>query len=262
ARIEAETRGRLGVVILNTGSGKTMSYRADERFPMCSTFKVLAVAAVLARVDSDHEQLDRHIVYSSADLLDYAPITKQHVREGFMTLEALCEAAIRYSDNTAANLILNTVGGPSGVTNFARTLGDGITVLNRTEPSLNTAVPGDPRDTTTPIAMAHDLRQIVMGGTLTKSSRERLIKWLVACETGGNCLRAGIPHSWTVGDKTGSGGSTNTFGDSDTRNDIAIGWPPGRAPLVITVYLTESKLPADRRDAAIAAVGRIATAFA
>ena len=261
-KIEAETRGRLGVVITDTGTGKTIGYRARERFPMCSTFKVLAVSAILSRVDSGDETLDRHVSYSAADLLDYAPVARTHVGDGFMTLDALCEAAIQYSDNTAANLLLKVLGGPQAVTQFARAHGDPTTILSRTEPTLNTAIPGDTRDTTTPAAMAEDLQKFILGTALKPASRGKLTKWMVECRTGDTCLRAGIPHSWMVGDKTGSGGATNTFGDSDTRNDIAVVWPPGRAPLVITVYLTESKLPADRRDSAVATLGRMATAFA
>ncbi|MBV9148564.1 MAG: class A beta-lactamase [Candidatus Eremiobacteraeota bacterium] len=261
-KIEAETQGRLGVVIADTGSRKTIAYRADERFPMCSTFKVLAVSAILSNVDRGTENLDRHVSYSNADLLDYAPVTRTHVREGSMTLRALCEAAIQYSDNTAANLLLKVLGGPQAVTEFARAHGDATTILSRTEPTLNTAIPGDTRDTTTPSAMAKDLQMLVLGAALKPASRRELTNWMVECRTGDACLRAGIPRSWIIGDKTGSGGRENALGDRDTRNDIAIVWPPARAPLVIATYLTGSKVSSDRSDAALASIGRIATSFA
>jgi beta-lactamase class A len=257
ARLESESGGRLGVEATDIASGKAVSYRANERFAMCSTFKFLAVAAILARVDQGAESLDRHVTYTKADLLNYAPITSRHVSAGFMTLAALCEAAIEYSDNTAANLLLAQLGGPSGVTKYARTLGDRFTALNRTEPTLNTAIPGDLRDTTTPAAMSADMHRVLLGSALSAPSRRMLAAWLVRCQTGSTCLRAGLPSSWTVGDKTGLGGRTNAAGASDTRNDIAIAWRPTGTPMIVAVYLTECTLPQARRDATIADVGRI-----
>src|SRR5262245_28276903 len=153
ATIEARTGGRTGVAALDTGSGKRLDYRAEERFPMCSTFKLLAAAAVLKRVDEKQEQLDRFVSYDPKDILEYAPVTKAHLKEGGMTLGALCAAAIEESDNTAGNLLLDAIGGPPGVTNFARSLGDQVTRLDRKEPDLNSAIPGDDRDTTTPGSM-------------------------------------------------------------------------------------------------------------
>ncbi len=255
--IEKSSGGRLGVFALDTRSGRHLSHRADERFPMCSTFKVLAVAAVLTRVDVGNEQLDRHVTFGKSDLLSYAPVTSKHVAEGFMTISALCEAAIIYSDNTAANLLLGTIGGPPGVTRYARTLGDSATTLNRTEPELNTAIPGDVRDTTTPVATASDMRKILLGDALSAASRSRLSEWLAACRTGDDLIRAGLPKSWRAGDKTGMGGANNALGDSSTRNDVAILWPPNRPPVIVTAYLTESKVSAAARDAAIAGVGRV-----
>lgn len=256
-RLERETGGRLGVMALDTASGATISYRAGERFPMCSTFKFLAVAAVLAQVDRGQQQLGRHVIFTKADLLEYAPVTRAHVGQGYMTVEGLCEAAIEYSDNTAANLLLGTLGAPAGVTRYARSLGDRMTRLDREEPALNSALPGDVRDTTTPAAMVSDMRRILLGSALTHASKERLINWLVRCRTGSTCLRAGLPASWRIGDKTGSGGPVNAAGDSSTRNDIAIAWPPNRAPWLIAAYLTGSKLAAEKRDAVLASVGRM-----
>jgi len=254
--LEAGSGGRLGVSVLARGLPR-ISHRAGERFPMCSTFKVLAVAAVLSRVDAGAERLDRRVGYTPSDLLAYAPVTRANLHRGSMTLVELCAAAIELSDNTAANLLLRVLGGPSAVTRFVRSIGDPITRLDRTEPALNTAIPGDPRDTTTPLSMARDLQRVLLGGVLSASSRAKLTGWMVACKTGTTCLRAGFPVSWTAGDKTGLGGAANAAGDSGTRNDIAIAWPPGRAPLLVTAYLTGSQLPAKERDAVLAEVGRI-----
>ena len=251
AAIERRIGGRLGVAFLDSGSGKRLAYRADERFPMCSTFKTLAVASVLARVDAGTEQLTRKIPYGQADLLDYAPITRAHVADGSMTIEALCDAAITDSDNTAANLLLNTIGGPAGVTTFARSIGDTITRLDRTEPDLNAAEPGDPRDTTTPGAMLSDVRALLVESTrLSAASRKRLGDWLVANTTGAGKIRAGVPSNWRVGDKTGSGAHNAT-------NDVAIAWPPNRAPVIIAVYSIGATADIEARNAAIADVGRL-----
>ncbi len=234
--IEAREGGRLGVFVRDTGTGATIEHRPDERFPMCSTFKLLTAAAALKRVDEGAERLDRTIAYGPSDLLDYAPIAKAHVGEGAMTVADLCAAAIDWSDNTAANLVLQTIGGPSGFTSFARSLGDEVTRLDRNEPSLNEALPGDPRDTTSPRAMAEDMQKVLLGDALSDASRSQLQTWLINDKVGDKRLRAGLPSSWRIGDKTGSGerGSTNT---------IAILWPPDRAPLIATVYYTESSAP-------------------
>jgi beta-lactamase class A len=221
---------------------------------MCSTFKVLAVAAVLSRVDAGKEQLARRIRINRSDLLAYTPVTKQHAGAE-MSVAELCAAALTLSDNTAANLLLASLGGPSAVTQYARGLGDSITRLDRTEPELNTAETGDPRDTTTPLAMARNLAALTTGTALSPASRELMINWLVGCKTGDAKLRAGLPKAWRVGDKTGSGAH-------GTSNDVAVVWPPARAPLIITVYLTQTDQPDDKRNASFVAIGRaVATAF-
>jgi beta-lactamase class A len=242
AEIEAREGGRLGVFVRDTGTGSTLEHRTDERFPMCSTFKLLAAAAALKRVDEGAERLDRRIAYGPSDLLNYAPIAKAHVAEGAMTLSDLCAAAIDWSDNTAANLILQAIGGPAGFTQFERSLGDSVTRLDRNEPRLNEATPGDKRDTTSPRAMAADMQKVLLGDTLSEASRLKLEAWLIGDKVGDKRLGAGLPSSWRIGDKTGSGerGSTNT---------IAIIWPPERAPLIATVYYTESSAPMDARNA-------------
>lgn len=222
AQIEAETGGRLGVAILDTASGLHAGARMDERFPMCSTFKLLAAAAVLTRKDRGQEDLQRRIVFSEGDLVPYSPVTSEHTRErtgsAGMSVADLCMAAITRSDNTAANLLLASIGGPTGLTSFARSIGDGITRLDRIEPTLNEAIPGDPRDTTTPNAMLGNLRELLLGERLSASSREQLVAWLVANQTGGERIRLKLPKDWRVGDKTGTG-------DYGTANDVAILWP-------------------------------------
>ena len=253
AAIEARLGGRMGAAALDTQTGKHFEHRATERFPMCSTFKVVLVSAILSRVDANQEKLDRFIHYTKADLLDYAPITKAHLQEGGMTISALCAAAIEYSDNTAANLLLNILGGPAHVTRYARSLGDSVTRLDRTEPTLNTAAPGDVRDTTSPSAMLHDMQTLLLEKkALSSNSRQRLDAWLVANTTGSGSLRAGLPSAWRIGDKTGSGKNGAT-------NDIAICWPPNRAPILITAYFVGSSASDADRYAALAEVGRIVT---
>ena len=179
AELEKQRGGRLGVAVADTQSGKSASYRGDERFPMCSTFKMLATAALLARVDAGKEQLDRRIRFEAKDLVANSPVSMKHAGGEGMSLAEICEAAMTFSDNTAGNLMLANLGGPEGLTAYARSLGDTVTRLDRNEPDLNEALPGDPRDTTSPFAMAADLRTLVTGKALTAASKERLIGWLV-----------------------------------------------------------------------------------
>ncbi|MGB6483838.1 MAG: class A beta-lactamase [Candidatus Acidiferrales bacterium] len=222
--------------------------------PMCSTFKFLLVAAILSRVDANEEKLDRLIHYTTADLLDYAPITKAHVNEGAMTIAALCAAAVEYGDNTAANLLLGAAGAPAAVTRYVRSLGDPVTRLDRYEPSANTCIAGDPRDTTSPSAMLHDMQTLLLDKrALSEDSRHQLEAWLVANTTGAARLRAGVPSSWRIGDRTGSG-------DNGSTNDIAICWPPSRSPILVTAYFTGSNASDADRSAALAQVGRIVAA--
>jgi beta-lactamase class A len=248
--LERSAGGRLGLYALNTGSGRQIAYRANERFPMCSTFKLLAVGAVLARVDAHNEDLNRRVGYGEADILDYAPVTKAHLAIGSMTVGELCAAAIEWSDNTAANLLLHSLLGPAHVTQFARKIGDPVTRLDRNEPTVNTAIPGDPRDTTTPSAMANDMRALVLGTVLTPRSRAHLRTWLLGNKTGAASLRANLSKSWRTGDKTGSG-------DHGTTNDVAIMWPPNRPPMIIAAYYTGSKGSSDAQKAVLAQTGRL-----
>ncbi len=250
AELEARYGGRLGVAAVNSETGARIAHRAGERFPMCSTFKVLLVGAVLSRVEAGREHLDRHISYTEANLLRYAPVAKANLRFGFMTVRALCGAAIEYSDNTAANLLLRAIGGPDRVTAYARSLGDPLTRLDRIEPVMSAALPGDVRDTTTPAAMVANLRELLMGKTLSSTSRFKLSSWLVNCRTGTERIRAGVPAGWRVGDKTGSG-------DHATSNDIAVLYPPRRRPIFVAAYYTGSSGSSSARDEVLAEVGRI-----
>ncbi len=252
ADIEASVGGRLGVAVLDTASGELAGHRLDERFPMCSTFKFLAVALVLARVDAGQERLDRRIVVAREAVLKWAPVTGKRVGGDGMTVAELCEAAITVSDNTAANLLLASAGGPAGVTAFARRIGDGVTRLDRIEPELNDAIPGNPRDTSTPRAMAQTLRSVLLGGALSDAGRALIVGWMAAATTGAQRLRAGVPFDWRVADKTGTG-------DRGSTNDIGVLWPPRRAPLVVVAYLTDCKAAADAREAALASVARSVT---
>jgi beta-lactamase class A len=247
AMLERRYGGRLGVAILDTGSGRRESYRDGERFLMCSTFKLLLVAAVLQRVDAGKERLDRHVVFGKDALLDYAPTTKQYVGPPGMSVSALCEAAITLSDNTAANLLLKEVGGPHAVTAYARALSDENTLLDRYEPALN------PIDTTTPKSMLEDMRQVLLGDRLSRSSRELLLRWLVACQTGLQSLRAGMPKDWRVGDKTGQWDGNG----KGANNDIAIVWPPNQKPVLVTAYYMNHTTDPSTRKAVLAEVGRI-----
>ncbi|MYM27637.1 class A beta-lactamase [Duganella sp. CY15W] len=228
ALLEKESGGRLGVAALNTGDGRQLLHRADERFPVCSTFKMMLSAAVLAR---DPALLKKRIPYEKSDLVPHAPITSKHVGEG-MTVAELCEATLQYSDNPAANLLMKQLGGPAAVTAYARSIGDSEFRLERWETELNTAIPGDPRDTTTPEAMARSLQKLVLGDALPPTQRKQLKDWMLGNTTGATRIRAGVPPGWPVADKTGAG-------DYGTVNDIAVIWPPGKAPIVLAVYLTQ-----------------------
>ncbi len=250
AGLEKAQGGRLGVCALDVATGRRIGRRADERFAMCSTFKVLAAAQVLTRVDHGQENLDRRIVYSKEQVVNYSPETEKHAGEAGMTLGEICRAALTLSDNTAGNLMLESFGGPPELTRFARTLGDDVTRLDRIETGLNEAAPGDPRDTTTPAAMADDLRKIVLGDALSAPSRDQMTSWMLANKTGDKRLRSGLPKDWRVADKTGSGGNAQT-------NDIAVLWPPGRGPIVVTVFFAQSPASDEARNTVVAEVGRL-----
>ncbi len=244
----------IGLAIVDTASGRRFNHRADVRFPLCSTFKLLLTAAVLHLVDRGRDHLDRRIVVSREDLLDYAPVTRHHLGASGMRLGDLCQAAMTLSDNTAANLLLDVVGGPSGLTGFARQLGDRITRLDRNEPDLNRVVAGELHDTTTPAAMLADLDALLLGGVLSAASRRQLVAWLRACSTGRDQIRASLPNGWAAGDKTGASGVAN--------NDVAVIWPYQRPPVLVAAYTLGEPGDSALRKAALREAGHIAVKMA
>jgi beta-lactamase class A len=247
---ERETGGRIGLYAENLATGAKIAWRADERFVMCSTFKASLAAFVLARVDRGGDNLERMIPYGPNDLLDYAPIAKQNLAKGTMSVADMCEAAVELSDNTCANLLLERVGGPAALTAFWRSTGDAVTRLDHNEPVLNRSAPGDPHDTTTPAAMAGGLRRFVLGEVLSTGSRERLTGWMLNCKTGDHRLRAGLPNGWRIGDKTGNNGK-------DASGDIAVAWPKPGAPVLICAYTQGGSPTAAHLEAAFAEIGRM-----
>ncbi|RKR91870.1 beta-lactamase class A [Micromonospora pisi] len=247
--LEAKFGARLGVYALDTGSGRTVEHRANERFAYASTFKALAAGAVLAETST--AELDQVVRFTAADLVTYSPVTEKRVETG-MSLRELADAAVRYSDNTAGNMLLKRLGGPDGLERALRGLGDRTTDPERTETSLNEATPGDTRDTSTPRALVGDLRAYVLGEALDAEDRAVLTGWLRSNTTGDKLIRAGVPAGWVVGDKTGSGG----YG---TRNDIAVVWPPDREPIVLAILSTRDKQDATYDDALIAEAARVVT---
>lgn len=251
AALEKDLDGRLGVAALDTGSGHSVGYRQDERFAMCSTFKTVAAGAILARDVEAPGLLQKLIRYSKDDLVTYSPVTEQHLQNG-MTLEQLCAVAVIHSDNGAGNLILREIGGPEGLTRFARKIGDTQFRLDRWETELNTAYANDPRDTTTPAAMASTLNALLLSEALPARGRAHLTQWMLDCATGATRIRAGVPAGWKVADKTGTGG----YGSA---NDIGVIWPTGRAPIVLSVYTMRHAQDSKARNDIVAAAARLAT---
>ncbi|MCM3821610.1 Exo family class A beta-lactamase [Streptomyces albidoflavus] len=253
AGLERASGARLGVYAYDTGSGRTVAYRADELFPMCSVFKTLSSAAVLRDLDRNGEFLSRRIFYTQDDVeqADGAPETgkPENLANG-MTVEELCEVSITASDNCAANLMLRELGGPAAVTRFVRSLGDRVTRLDRWEPELNSAEPGRVTDTTSPRAITRTYGRLVLGDALNPRDRRLLTSWLLANTTSGDRFRAGLPDDWTLGDKTGAG----RYG---TNNDAGVTWPPGRAPIVLTVLTAKTEQDAARDDGLVADAARV-----
>lgn len=253
--IENRSGGRIGIAVLDTGTGRSAGHRTDERFAMCSTFKWLLAAAVLRRVESGEETLSRVIAYTAEDLVFYSPVTEDNIATG-MTVEALCSATVRTSDNTAANLLLDTMGGPDGFTAIVRAFGDTVTRLDRYEPEMNENLPGDPRDTTTPQAMLETMNTLLFGNVLTAQSRELLRGWMIAATTGTRRLRAGLPDGWIAGDKTGTG-------MNDQSNDVAFAYPATpdeRGALLIVSFLNVPDPTERATDAFHAEIARAVTA--
>ena len=246
AALEASSGGRIGVSALNTATNTRIQYRAKERFPFCSTSKVIGVSAILKQSMTDSRLLQQKLTYKKEDLVAYSPITEKHLADG-MTIFNLCAAAITQSDNTAMNLLIKKLWGLEAVTAFARSIGDNTFRLDRWEPKLNSAIPGDLRDTSTPAAMERSLQQLALSDALALPQRKQLQTWLKSNVTGNYRIRAGLPKAWIVGDKTGTG-------DYGTTNDIGIIWPPKRSPIVVAIYFTQNKKNAVKREDIIASV--------
>ena len=252
AALEQAAGGRLGVAAWRQGSELRVAYRADERFPLASTFKAMLAAAVLARSVSQPGLLDQHVRYEKKELVTYSPITEKHLADG-MSVADLCAATLQYSDNSAANFLMTILGGPQAVTAFAHSIGNTVFRLERWETELNSAIPGDVRDTASPASMAHSLQQLLLGNSLPAPQRQQLDSWMRGNTTGDKRIRAGVPAGWQVADKTGSG----AYGSV---NDIGVAYPPSGAPLVIAVYYTREQKKADTNQDIITAATRIVTA--
>lgn len=256
-QLERAVGGRLGVQALDTHSGNSLSWRADERFGMCSTFKLPLAAVILREADSGRLSLDELLPYDEKDMVPHAPVTQVHLARGRLSIGALAEAGQTTSDNVAANLLIRRLGGPAAVTALFRAMGDPITRIDRYEPEMNLVPPGEIRDTTTPRAMAETTARLMSGELLSSGSREKLRGWMVATETGKRRIRAGLSSDWIAGDKTGTAISPR---QANKINDVAVAWPPSRAPLVVAAYLEASGYfeeirPQDER--VLAKVGRI-----
>ncbi|WP_158781460.1 class A beta-lactamase [Pantoea sp. BAV 3049] len=251
ADLEKDAGGRLGVALINTADNSQILFRGNERFPLCSTSKVMAASAILKQSETKN-LMNHRVKIKKSDLVNYNPITEKYVGKE-MTLGELSAAALQYSDNTAMNKLISHLGGTDKVTRFARSIGDKTFRLDRTEPTLNTAIPADKRDTTTPLAMANSLHRLTLGKALGEAQRAQLVEWMKGNTTGAQSIRAGLPATWVVGDKTGSG-------DYGTTNDIAVIWPPNHAPLILVTYFTQPVQDAKARRDVLASAAKIVTA--
>ena len=246
---ERDSGGHIGVYAKNLRTGAEVSWRAHERFVMCSSFKASLAACVLASVDRGQARMDELIAYSPADLMEWAPVAKQNMEKGAMSVVDMCEAAVELSDNTCANALLARIGGPSAMTAFWRSIGDTVSRLDHNEPELNRTPPGEPYDTTTPAAMAGNLRRLILGNVLSPTSREYLTGWMLGCKTGDNRLRAGLPKDWRIGDKTGNNGK-------DAAGDIAVTWSSRGEPVVVCAYTRGGVPTPDQVDVVFAGIAR------
>ncbi len=247
-RLENTFNGKLGIYAINTANNMTIQHRSNEYFPFQSTVKVIIVADILKKSMTDSHLLQEKIYYPHQKLYYWSPITEKHVAEG-MTVEELCKAAIMYSDNTAANLLIAKLGGPQSITDFAHSIGNKVFQLDHIETLLN-SVSGVRQDSSTPKAMALTLQKLTLGSVLAAPQRNLLVTWMKGNTTGEKRIRAGVQKGWIVADKTGSG-------DYGVTNDIAVIWPPNCAPLVITIYFVRSKQDDLKQEAALASATRL-----
>ncbi|KAE8439920.1 MULTISPECIES: class A beta-lactamase [Halomonadaceae] len=253
ARIEQALDARIGFAAHNLATGQRWEVNADERFAMSSTFKTLACGALLEQVDEGQLALETEVSFEESDLVTYSPVTEQYAGHQPMTLFELCDATMTTSDNTAANLVLQALGGPEAVTAFARSMDDPITRLDRYETELNEATPGDERDTTTPNAMLATLEKLVLGDVLADESRQQLEAWMKGNAVADGLFRAAMPFDWVIADRTGAGG----YG---SRSITAIIWPPEQPPTVAVFYITDTEASFEERNAAIASLGEVVQA--
>lgn len=264
SRLRALEKGnaRLGVCLLDTATGEVTGNRLDERFAMCSTFKLAMVAAVLREADQGRLKLSEIVRYTKSDLLEWAPITEENLAKGGMSIAELAQAAQELSDGTAANLLVKRLGGPAAVTAKFREMGDNVSRLDRYEPDLGLVLSADHRDTTTPLAYAQLVRRLTTGNVLRRESRERLVGWMQDTKTGVRRLRAGLPADWRTGNKTGTG---RTEGTTNKCNDVAITFPPGKSPIIIASYFDSGEYTPQtehRHEAVLAEVAKIAAQWA
>lgn len=256
-QLEAVHDGRIGVALLDTGSGTLFEHRGHERFPLCSTFKFMAVAALLHKAQSDPALLSRRVHFTRKDIVPFSPVIAGYLKSG-ITLKQICAAMLINSDNSAANLLLQELGtlaglgkegGPEAVTAFARSIGDDAFRIDRMEPEMNDAAPDDPRDTSTPVAMMQSLHQLTTTDILTPRHRQQLVDWMHACKTGNTRIRAGTPKGWVVANKTGTGG----YG---AVNDVAVIWPPGKSALILGIFFARDRNNAEGKSALVAEITR------
>ncbi|WP_321880086.1 class A beta-lactamase [Paraburkholderia bannensis] len=248
ADIERRNSGRLGFYAIDTGSGRTLEHRADERFLMCSTFKGMLAAQILARIDAGKEQMDRLVHYTAQDLIFTSPVTKANVALGALPVHTLCQAIIEQSDNTAAILLMRSVGGPAALTQFMREIGDDVTRSDRYEPDSNRY--SGVLDTTTPQAIATAARKVLLGDVLRPQSRAQLERWMIDCKPGLNRLRAVLPAQWQAADRPGTSVEEQT-------NDYALVRPPGRAPLLVAAYYDAPGVSMEAREAVLREAGKV-----
>lgn len=247
--LENSLDGKIGVYAINTENNQHIEYRANEFFPIQSTFKLILVSAFLKKSMADKQLLQQNLRYTKQDLIPGSPITEKHLDSG-MTIFQLCAAAMRYSDNTATNLLMKKIGGPKAVSTFARSIGDQHFRIDHWEPYLNSD-PSDRHDSSTPMAMEQSLQKLILGNILGAAQRKQLVGWMKSNTTGNTKIRAGVPEGWLVADKTGS--STH-YGVS---NDIAVLWPPHHAPIVVALYSVRNQKDAAPSNNVIAATTRI-----
>lgn len=246
---EQQLQARIGIAVIDTANGETVSYRGDERFPHNSTHKALLCGALLSETDKGTLRLSDTTQYPTSALVAYSPVTEKFAAPASISWQQVCDAAITYSDNTAANLLINKLGGPAAITHYLGTIGDNVTHLDRLEPELNSAIPGDKRDTTTPVAISKTLQTLALGDVLKPASRAQLIQWMRDDKVADALLRSALPAGWTIADKTGAGAH-------GSRSIISIVWPQQRQPLIVSVFITQTPATLAQSNQAIARIGK------